>query len=110
MHDLNSKNLHIDGLFFFQKKKHFLGDFGHYSQNEIFPKIQLRQLFILKAPQLHEKFQKILQAVLEKTRLPTGILTAVKSSDPISPKGEGPILKRNKNLFHKVLEQMIDVF
>ena len=39
VHDLNQKNLHINGLFFLQnpKKKTILGMFfGHYPQNEIF--------------------------------------------------------------------------
>ena len=37
VHDLNPKNLQINGIFFFfLQKSYCLGVFGHYLQNEIF--------------------------------------------------------------------------
>ena len=49
VHDLNAKS----------KKPYFWGVFGHYPRNGIFfQKIQLRQLFSLKASYPHEKFRK----------------------------------------------------
>ena len=50
VHDLNPKNLHINGLsiFFFAKSKkpYFPGILGHYPEHEIFSrKIWLHQLF-----------------------------------------------------------------
>ena len=61
VHDLNSKNLRITGLYFFCKikKAQFWGCFGALSPKwDFFPKIRLRQYFTLKAPKLHENIMK----------------------------------------------------
>ena len=64
----------------------------YYPQNEIFSQKSGSVSFLpLRNPNLMKSFRKILRVNLEKTRLPTDILTVVKSWDPFSPKGRGPI-------------------
>ena len=80
VHDLNPKNLHINGSmdYFFAKSKNpcFLGVLGYYPQNEIFSKKSGFVSFLpLRHPNFMGSFRKILRAVLKKTRLPTDILT-----------------------------------
>ena len=79
VHDLNLKNLHINGLFLFCKiqcTQCFWVFFGHYSQNEIFSQKSGSVSFLpLKHPNFMRSFTKILWAVSEKTRLSTNILT-----------------------------------
>ena len=58
------------------KKPYFGGVVGHYSQNEIFSKKYSCQFFNLKRhPNFMKSFRKILWSVLEKTHLPTDIMT-----------------------------------
>ena len=78
--DLNPKNLHINGLFFCKKQKNPVlgGVFEHYSRNEIFTQKFGRVSFLpLRHPNFMRSFRKIPSAVLEKTRLPTCILTVM---------------------------------
>ena len=86
VHDLNAKILHISGVFFFfffvKSKKTYLWrrPFGHYLKNEIFSQKSVSVSFLsLRHPNFMKSFRKILRAVLEKTRLPTDILTVMKS-------------------------------
>ena len=102
VHDLNPKHLHINGLFFSakSKKSYLWGVFGHYPQHEIFSQKSCSVSFLpLRHPNFKRSFRKILYAVLEKTLLPsdiltywyTDILTVVKSKDPFSTKCGGPV-------------------
>ena len=77
VHDLNPKNLHINGFFFAKPKKlYFLGVFGHYLQNEIFPQKPSSVSFLpLRHPNFMKIFRKMLRALLEKMHLLTDILT-----------------------------------
>ena len=80
VHDLNPKNLHINGSmdYFFAKSQNpcFLGVLGYYPQNEIFSKKSGSVSFLpLRHPNFMGSFREILRAVLKKTRLPTDILT-----------------------------------
>ena len=51
VHDLNPKNLHINGLYFSKSKKLYFGSvLGYYPQNEIFSKNPASPVFTLKAP------------------------------------------------------------
>ena len=82
VHDLNPKNLRINGLICFLQNPEnlFLECFW-----ALFPKWDFSQKFcsvsflLLGYPNFMRSFRKILWAVLEKTRLPTDILTVVKS-------------------------------
>ena len=67
MHDLNPKNLHINGVFFLTKCKKNFFFFLHYPQNAIFSQKSSCQFFPL-------------------THWHTDILTVVKSSDPFRSK------------------------
>ena len=84
-------------IFFAKSKKPYFWDvFMYYPQNEIFSQKSGSVSFLpLRNPNLMKSFmksfRKILRVNLEKTRLPTDILTVVKSWDPFSPKGRGPI-------------------
>ena len=102
VHDLNPKNLHINRLLSVKSKRPcFLVVFGHYPQNETFPKksgsvsfLPLRQPN-LRQPNKMRSFRKVWWVVLKKMRLPTGILTYwkwMKSYDPFSPKGGCPVI------------------
>ena len=82
VHDLNLKNLHINGLFFVflfftkSKKPYLWGVFGNYPQNEICSQKSGYVRFLpLRHPNFMRRFRKILWAVSEKTRLPNDILT-----------------------------------
>ena len=60
MHDLNPKNLHINGLFFYKirKKTIFVVLLGVIPIIKFFQKIQLHQVFSLKAPNTIRSFRK----------------------------------------------------
>ena len=81
MHDLNPKNLQINRLIFFlilenPKKPYFWGVLGHFAQNEIVPQKSGSISFLpLRPPNFMRSFRKIVWAVLEKTSLPSDILT-----------------------------------
>lgn len=81
MHDLNPKNLQINRLIFFlilenPKKPYFWGVLGHFAQNEIVPQKSGSISFLpLRPPNFMGSFRKIVWAVLEKTSLPSDILT-----------------------------------
>ena len=78
VHDLNPKNLHINGQIFFAKSKkpYFWGAFEYYPQNEIFSQKSGSISFSpLRHPNFMRSFRKILRALLQKMRLPTDILT-----------------------------------
>ena len=72
------KNLHINGLFCCKiQKTLFWGcRWALFSKWDFFQKIQLCQFFNLKRhPNFMKSFRKILWSVLEKTHLPTDIMT-----------------------------------
>ena len=63
------------------KKPYFCGVFGYYPQNEIFSqKSGSVSFWLLRHPNFLSSFRKVLWAVLDKTCLPTDILTVVNSS------------------------------
>ena len=72
LHDLDSKNLQINGLFFFvflqnPNKPYFLDILGHYSHTEIFPqKIRLCQFLPLRHPNFMRSFKKPYEPLLRK--------------------------------------------
>ena len=70
VHDLNPKTLTFNGLFFCKTQKtYFWGVFGQYPKNLAVNFLPLRH------PNFMRSFRKILWAILEKTRLPTDVLT-----------------------------------
>ena len=96
LHDFNPKiYTSMDYFFCIIQKTLFWGCFGALSSKwDFFPKTWLCQFFTLKAPKLHEKFQKNPISRFGEnmfTYWHNDILTVVKSLDPFSPKGGGPI-------------------
>ena len=104
VHDLNPKNLHIDGLFFYSKspKSLFSRYFWALSQKWYFsPKSGTSRFSSIRHLNFKKSFRKILWAIFLGENMFTywhiDILTAVKSWDPFSPKGEGPKTEKSSH-------------
>ena len=77
VHDSNTKNLHVNGLFFLCKIRKTLIFWYFWTlspKQYFFPKICPRQFPPLRHPNFTRSFRKILRAILEKTRLTADLL------------------------------------